>query len=237
MLYYQNKHFITMTNAVLGLTLLALAYLQTATATVTIADAKACNAGIPPIDFILYKGDANAEAIEDELREDLAKIGITLETRLMARGDFDEARFKGDFGLSFSEGWGAPYDPHSFVSAWEAENLATHHALENLEAPASIEELLVKIEDVLQEEDRSSRQKKWNDVHDYYHQQAVMLPLWGRRVVAIINSRISGYVPGQQQFDFPVHRLVPISGSKTVTISPGSNTGRFETIGEIDPHT
>ena len=170
-------------------------------------------------------------------RQSLAKIGIAIETRLMARGDFDEARFKGDFGLSFSEGWGAPYDPRSFVSAWEAENLATHHALENLEAPASIEELLVKIEDVLQEEDRSSRQRKWNEVQDYYHQQAVMLPLWSRRVAAIINSRISGYVPGQQQFDFPVHRLVPISGSKTVTISHGSNSGRFETVGEIDPHT
>jgi ABC-type transport system substrate-binding protein len=232
-----HKRFNTITNAVLGLTLLVLARLQTIAATVTIDDAKACNAGIPPIDFILYKGDANAEAIEDELREDLEKIGLTIQTRLLARGDFDEARYKGDFGLSFSEGWGAPYDPHSFVSSWEAENLATHHALENIEAPASIEELLVKIEDVLQEEDISSRQAKWNEVHDYYHQQAVMLPLWGRRVVAIINSRLSGYVPGQQQFDFPVQRLVPISGSKTVTISPGSQTGRFETVGEIDPHT
>ena len=66
-----------------GLTLLALAHLQTIAAAVTIDDAKACNAGIPPIDFILYKGDANAEAIENELRKDLAKIGIAIETRLM----------------------------------------------------------------------------------------------------------------------------------------------------------
>lgn len=226
-----------MKTAPFGAVLLGLAPLQTATATVTIEDAKVCNADIPPIDFIFYQGDANAEAIEDELREDLEKIGLTIKTRLLSRGEFDEARFKGDFGISFSEGWGAPYDPHSFVSSWEAENLATHHALQNLESPASIEELLGKIEDVLQEEDASSRQAKWNEVHDYYHQQAIILPLWGRRVVAIINSRIGGYTPGQQQFDFPVHRLVPISGSKTVTISPGSNTGRFETVGEIDPHT
>lgn len=63
-----------------------------------------------------------------------------------------------------------------------------------------------------------------------------MYPLWGRRIVAIINSRLSGYQAGHQQFDFPVHKLVPVTGSKTVTISPGAQTGRFETLGELDPH-
>ena len=74
-------------------------------------------------------------------------------------------------------------------------------------------------------------------MHEYYHKQAVMYPLWGRRIVAIINSRLSGYQAGHQQFDFPIHKLVPVTGSKTVTISPGAQTGRFETLGELDPHT
>ena len=224
-------------NAAFGIVFLAFAQLQTATATVTIEDAKACNADIPPIDYVYYEGDANAEAIEDELREALEKIGLTIQTRSLQRSDYDAARFRGDFGLCFSEGWGSPYDPHSFVSAWEADNVATAHALGNLESPSTKEELLTKIEDVLQEQDKLKRQTKWTEVHDYYHQQAVMLPLWGRRVVTILNSRLTGYAAGHQQFDFPVHKLIPISGSKTVTISPGSNTGRFENVGEIDPHT
>lgn len=93
------------------------------------------------------------------------------------------------------------------------------------------------VEDVLQEENQIVRQAKWNDVHDYYHKQAMMLPLWGRRIVAIINSRLTGYQAGHQQFDFPVHKLVPVSGSTTVTISPGALTGRFQTVGNMDPHT
>ena len=89
------------------------------------------------------------------------------------------------------------------------------------------------IEDVLQEEDNLVRTAKWNEVHQYYHDQAMMLPLWGRRVVAIVNNRLGGFQPGHQQFDFPVHRLVPLSPSvsgdtTTVTISPGALTGRFE---------
>ena len=144
---------------------------------------------------------------------------------------------KGDFGLSFSETWGTPYDPHSYVSAWEAEDNANHNALAGLEAPSSRDELLSMVEDVLQEENQLVRQAKWNDVHDYYHKEAMMLPLWGRRIVAIINSRLAGYQPGHQQFDFPVHKLVPVSGSSTVTISPGALTGRFQTVGNMDPHT
>ena len=143
---------------------------------------------------------------------------------------------RGEFGISFSETWGTPYDPHSYVSAWEAEDNANHNALSGLtemEDGASRDELLDLIEDVLQEEDPLFRQTKWNKVHDYYHQQAMMLPLWGRRVVAIVNNRLAGYQPGHQQFDFPVHKLVPLSPSAsgettTVTISPGALTGRFE---------
>lgn len=202
-------------------------------------DAVACNADIPPIDFLVIEGDANAEAIEDEVRTDLEKIGLKVETRFLKKNDYNQARAKGDFGLSFSETWGSPYDPHTYVSAWEASDNANHNALVNLTAPASREELLNMIEDVLTEEDEALRETKWEKVHEYYHQQAVMLPLWGRRIVAIINKKFGGYVRGHQQFDFPVHRLDPHSDDPniTVTISPGALTGRFETVGNLDPHT
>jgi len=139
--------------------------------------------------------------------------------------------------MSYSETWGTPYDPHSYVSSWASEDDTNHNALVNLEAPASRPELLGLIEDVLEEEDQLSRRAKWAKVHDYYHQQAALLPLWGRRIVAIVNTRLSGYQAGHQQFDFPVHRLVPVEGSNKVTISPGAQTGRFESVGHMNPHT
>ena len=64
-----------------------------------------------------------------------------------------------------------------------------------------------------------------------------MVPLYGRRIAAIINSRLTGYQSGHQQFDFPVHKLIPVTGSKTATISPGAQTGRFKTVGNMNPHT
>ncbi|KAL7490864.1 hypothetical protein ACHAWT_000376 [Skeletonema menzelii] len=214
-----------------------LLHSKSTSAAVTIEDARACNAEVEAIDWLILEGDANAEAIEDEVRQDLEKIGFKVNTRFLTKNDYNQARLRGDFGLSFSETWGTPYDPHSYVSAWEAEDNANHNALAGLVAPSSRDELLSMVEDVLQEENQIVRQAKWNDVHDYYHKQAMMLPLWGRRIVAIINSRLTGYQAGHQQFDFPVHKLVPVSGSTTVTISPGALTGRFQTVGNMDPHT
>ena len=71
----------------------------------TLDDAKTCNAGVPPIDFLVLEGDANAEAIEDEVRQDLEKLGFTVQSRFLAKNDFNQARAKGEFGLSFSETW------------------------------------------------------------------------------------------------------------------------------------
>lgn len=64
-----------------------------------------------------------------------------------------------------------------------------------------------------------------------------MLPLWGKRVPTLLNSRLTGYQAGYQQFDYPIHKLAPLTGSTTITIAPGSRTGLFETVGFMDAHT
>mmetsp|Transcript_3228 Transcript_3228/g.4687 ORF Transcript_3228/g.4687 Transcript_3228/m.4687 type:complete len:467 (+) Transcript_3228:135-1535(+) len=64
-----------------------------------------------------------------------------------------------------------------------------------------------------------------------------MLPLWGKRIPTILNNRLVGYVAGSQQFDYPVHMLKVISGPKTVTIAPGAQSGLFQSVGRLDPHS
>ena len=61
-------------------------------AMVTIEDAKACNADVPAIDWLILEGDANAEAIEDEVRQDLEKIGFKVNTRFLTKNDYNQAR-------------------------------------------------------------------------------------------------------------------------------------------------
>jgi hypothetical protein len=66
--------------------------IPSAAAIATIDDAKRCNANIPPIDLLVLKGDANSEAIEDEVRTDLEKLGFRVETRFLPDNEYHEAR-------------------------------------------------------------------------------------------------------------------------------------------------
>jgi ABC-type transport system substrate-binding protein len=189
------------------------------------------------IDFIMVEGDVSLVSIEDDIRMDLERLGITVTPRFLSKEDFNKAHETGDFHLSFSETWGAPYDPHSFASGWMTGDEGHYHAMANLEPPASRDAIFDMIQDVLQESDHRERETKWKDIHNVLHQQAVMLPLWGKRVPTVLNNRLTGYQAGLQQFDYPVHRLQVLSGSTTVRISPGAQTGVFQSVGRLDPHT
>ena len=54
---------------------------------------------------------------------------------------------------------------------------------------------------------------------------------------AVFNSRLSGYKKGLQQYDYPIHTIKVNSGSKSIKVSPGGQTGLFVGIGRLDPHS
>ena len=49
------------------------------------------------LDFIVLEGEATLRAIEDDIAEDLAKIGVTVVPRFLPRDEFNEAMVGGDF--------------------------------------------------------------------------------------------------------------------------------------------
>ena len=57
------------------------------------------------IDFILVEGDSILTAVEGEIVDMLAEIGITVNTRMLTKEEYNAAETSGDFHLSFSETW------------------------------------------------------------------------------------------------------------------------------------
>ena len=190
------------------------------------------------IDFVMVEGDALRSSVEDEIVEMLEHVGVKVNTKRLTKEDFNAVEQAGDFHLSFSETWGAPYDPHAYASGWVAQDEGHFQALAGLEAPDTRDSLFGQIDDVLQEESQWERGRKWEAIHKVVHDNAVMLPLWGARIPTVMNrKRLTNFKPGNQQFDYPVHELEVIEGSSTVTIAPGAQTGLFQTVGRLDPHT
>ena len=202
-------------------------------------EAVACNQERGALDFLLVEGDATGAAVEDDIRQHLEVFGFTVNAVKKPKDEFNADMQSGNFHMAFTESWGNPYDPHSYASGWigGSGGDGNFEAFANFNPPASREELFELINDVMKEEDRKERRAKWENIHNYYHAQAVMLPLWGKRIPTLMNARLSGYQAGHQQFDYPVHRLKPLTGSSTVTIAPGAQTGLFTSVGRLDPHT
>ena len=189
------------------------------------------------LDFVVLETAANKKSIEDDIRAQLEVVGFEVKSRFLSRLDYNEALATGNYHLAFDETWGSPYDPHSWATGWKVDRQGVYHALAGFEAPYSREELFTMIDNVLVEENEKKRAKDWEEIHNYLHQQAVMLGLWGRRIPTIMNKRLTGYVRGNQEFDYPVNKLTPISGSTTVSINPAAQTGMFQSVSRMDPHS
>jgi len=189
------------------------------------------------VDFIILEGDATILAIEDDIRADLAKVGVNVNLRALPKDDFNAAMVSGDFNLAFSETWGPPYDPHSYATSWSSPDEAYYAALKGLPAPNTQAVLDQKIADTLLVEDETARGESWSEILNILHDQATEIPFSGKSIPAVINTRLSGYQKGHQQFDYPIHTLRVISGSKDIKLSPGAQTGLFTGVGRLDPHS
>jgi len=189
------------------------------------------------LDFIILEGEQQLIDMEDDIRADLEKVGITVNLRALPKDDFNTAMTTGDFHLAFSEPWGPPYDPQTYAASWKSPDEAYYAALKGLPAPNTYEKTMEKISAALQTTTEKSRQDAWTEIFTILHDAATELSISGKRIPSVINKRLSGYRDGLQQYDYPLHTLRVESGAKTVTIAPGSSGGLFATIGRLDAHS
>lgn len=59
------------------------------------------------VDFVLREDDPEMAAVEDDIRRDLLKLNINVNTRMLNASEYGEAERNGDFNLLFTRTWGA----------------------------------------------------------------------------------------------------------------------------------
>lgn len=59
-----------------------------------------CNKDLGTLEFVFLEDDAGVRAIEDDIRADLAKVGLAVEARPLNKADLNTARQGGDFHFS-----------------------------------------------------------------------------------------------------------------------------------------
>ena len=130
------------------------------------------------LDFIIKNDDPEVAAVEDDIVQDLKKIGIKVNTRKLNASAYIDAELSGDYHMMFTRTWGAPYDPHSYLNSWAVPSHVEYSAIGKLESPMTRDILLQMIKDVQLLSDQRKISQGWEKVLQEIHKQAIFLPLW-----------------------------------------------------------
>eukprot|EP00986_Skeletonema_menzelii_P009107 scaffold4054_cov142-Skeletonema_menzelii.AAC.30 len=187
------------------------------------------------IDFILQDDNPEMASVESDIVDNLEKIGFQVNTKFLNDTEYRDAEVQGDYHLLFTRTWGAPYDPHSYMSSWEVPSHVEYSAIGNLQPPLTRESLVERIQKVQTELDETKIASQWRSIMEDVHAQSLFLPLWGTRIPYVLNRRLIGFTPSTQAYSIPVQSIQVASGSKSVTIAPGVGA-LFSSTGPINPH-
>jgi nickel transport system substrate-binding protein len=153
------------------------------------------------VDFCFTGRDALEKAIAEALQGELAKIGLRLNLIGEEIDSVLRRQKDGDFGMIFSNTWGAPYEPHSMVSSMRVPAHADYQAQAGLPMRAELHE---KISRVLLSTDEDLRSALYREILTTLHEQAVYLPLTYMTMVRAHDPKLRGveFTPMRQAIPF-----------------------------------
>ena len=151
--------------------------------------------------------DALSKSIAEIIQANLRDIGVDVALVGEEESSIDARQRDGRFGMIFNRTWGAPYDPHAFMSAMRVPSHADYQAQLGLADKPLIDK---EIGEVLTTLDKAQRQALYRDILTRLHNEAVYLPI----------SYVSMMVVAKQQLGTlpfaPIASEIPFDQIKTV---------------------
>ncbi|MFJ4346528.1 nickel ABC transporter substrate-binding protein [Pseudomonas sp. NPDC089401] len=162
------------------------------------------------IELVFLGTSALQKSLAEVLQGELAKVGIHIDLRAVEEGALVRRQRDGDFGMIFADTWGAPYDPHSFVSSMRYPGHADYMAQRGL---ALKDELDARIGQVLASTDEQQRAEQYRFILTTLHEQAVYLPLSYLTAISVRRSSVDQVQFGSTLFDVPFEAMTPKQGN------------------------
>ncbi|WP_070971983.1 nickel ABC transporter substrate-binding protein [Vibrio sonorensis] len=156
------------------------------------------------VELVYHGHDANQKAIAEVLQANLKKIGVELKLVAEERSRFYKRQKGGEFDLIFNNTWGAPYDPHTFMSGMRRPSHADYMAQAGLPTKAEIDKTIDAILVSTNEEKRHALYKK---VLTTLHEEAVYLPVTYLRITGVSSEKLGKVTMGATVFDIPFEQM------------------------------
>jgi nickel transport system substrate-binding protein len=152
------------------------------------------------LDLCFAGNDTLMKSVAEVVQGDLRKVGIKVNL-VGEEKDSNLARQKtGEFGMIFGNTWGAPYDPHSFVSSMRFPAHADYQAQLGLPMKAAIDEAIGQ---VLITVDEAKRQELYRYILGTLHDQAVYMPLTYMTNIMVHRDNLKGAAFGATKYEIP----------------------------------
>lgn len=158
------------------------------------------------IELVFLGTSALQKSLAEVFQGELAKLGIHIALRAVEDGALVRRQRDGDFGMIFADTWGAPYDPHSFVSSMRYAGHADYMAQRGL---AIKDELDRRIAQVLASTDEQQRAEQYRFILTTLHEQAVYLPISYLTAISVRRASVANVQFGSTLFDVPFEAMTP----------------------------
>ncbi|OWJ69147.1 nickel ABC transporter substrate-binding protein [Inquilinus limosus] len=161
------------------------------------------------IDYYFPGADALQKAIAEAVQADLRPVGIAIRLHGEESNSVGSRQRSGDFGMITSDSWGAPYDPHSFMSSMRVPSHADYQAQRGLAMKAEID---ARIGQVLVSTDEEARRADYRWLLTTLHEQAVYLPVSYTTVTAVHPIGVAVDRFGFTENEIPFERITRAAG-------------------------
>jgi nickel transport system substrate-binding protein len=158
------------------------------------------------VELAFIGNNAREKAISEAVQANLAAVGIKVSLVGEEANSIYARQKDGRFGMIFGSTWGAPYDPHSYLSSMRAPSHADYQAQLGLPMKAEID---ARISRALVSTDETERRNLFRWVLTTLHEQAVYLPISYTTVMEVHRASVDRVGFEGTVNEIPFEKMIP----------------------------
>ncbi|MCX2524217.1 nickel ABC transporter substrate-binding protein [Larsenimonas rhizosphaerae] len=150
--------------------------------------------------------DPLQKSMSQVVQANLRAIGIEVRLQGEEEGALMKRQKNGHFNMIYSDTWGAPYEPHAYLSSMRVPAHADYQAQQGLPMKGALDRDIGR---VLTTQNPEQRQSLYRDILTTLHDQAIYLPISFITSRSVSNDRVSNVHFGDTMEDIPFADMTP----------------------------
>ncbi|MEX3019619.1 nickel ABC transporter substrate-binding protein [Kluyvera sp. STS39-E] len=159
------------------------------------------------IELAFIGTDALSKSMAEIIQADMRQIGVDVALVGEEESSIYARQRDGRFGMIFNRTWGAPYDPHAFMSSMRVPSHADFQAQQGLADKPIIDK---EIGQVLETRDLTERQALYRDILTRLHNDAVYLPISYISMMVVAKPELGPIPYAPIASDIPFEQITPV---------------------------